>query len=143
MRRGLTALAVAALAAASVTLSTGTASAADSYSHVTNNRSNTGGSAWYPQMGSCYAQLDTAYDETRGYWVARAEFHSTGDHCTGRLERSTDGGNTWKRVSNGSAWSSGWHKTGWYWDGNGDFTVMERAAVTHPAENGINYTAPW
>ncbi|MFJ9776167.1 hypothetical protein ACIRVF_33870 [Kitasatospora sp. NPDC101157] len=117
MRKGLKALAVAALAIGTLALTAESASA-DSYSQYQ-------GGVRSVSYGRCTALMDGAYDDTLGYWVARGAFSMTGGdgdgQCFGALYRKKDGSSTWTQVSYDIAASAypNWNRTAYHWDGPG------------------------
>jgi hypothetical protein len=145
MRKRFKALAVAAVAAGSIVLGTAPAFA-DTYTNVVNDRYDTS-SVWYPDLGTCYGQLDTAWDSTQGYWVTRGEFYSSSSTCRGWLERSTDGGSTYHIVSSGYKYGpstgSNSAKTGWHWDGSTGSNVLSRVHIEHDALMADQVTTAW
>jgi hypothetical protein len=68
----------------------------------------------------CRGELDANDNAGATRWYARGSFSNTGASCYVWLERSTNGGKSWHRVSAEHRIDPGQHVTTyWYWDGAG------------------------
>ncbi|MEY9931485.1 hypothetical protein ABH926_006134 [Catenulispora sp. GP43] len=85
-----------------------------------------------PDDYDCYAQLDTTKHSDGTYYV-KGEFDSDyGTPCAGWLERSSDGGHTYARVSNVYYTDAGtpFAETGEHWDGSSN-SVLSRVCIRY------------
>ncbi|WP_162889872.1 hypothetical protein [Streptomyces olivoreticuli] len=114
MRKSIKAFATVAAAVASTSLAVAPAFA-DSYS-----RYQGGVVAGY--TSHCTVLIDSMYNDTKNYWVARAAYQATyGGVCRGELLRQRSGSETWEQIGSVRVFGPGkqWSRTDWIWDGPG------------------------